>query len=152
MGFPCVNSAKYLGVPYNNRISIKFSLQKFKPKIKFIFSKMYNFLKRAGFRERFNIWQLFISPLIRMCLSICGIAHSHTAKSNIETIQNFARSSLKKFCLAPRCAPSELFDYMIGLDHHFVSTLQNGWSKKALKHTEENWMSSMEGYMQYEYE
>jgi hypothetical protein len=79
-GFPIRNKAKYLGVTYNGTLSIQKSLAAFVPKEKYIFSRLYRTLRKADFRTRYNLWQVFICPLVRMVVSLVGEPDSHREK------------------------------------------------------------------------
>ena len=109
-------------------------------------------LKKSGFRERYNLWQVFIFPLYRMIISICEPAGSTTTEKNIQLLRQKARTSLKKFCLNPRCAPVELFDQMTKFNNYNLSELQSYWEIQALYHTNESVIENRKGYVQNEYE
>lgn len=68
--------AKYLGVKYNKTLDPSLAIREFRPKINYIFWKVYKVLKNADIRSRFNIWQIFVLPLLRMALSMIGVANS----------------------------------------------------------------------------
>jgi hypothetical protein len=72
MGIKVKRKAKYLGLSYNADLNLKYSIQCFKPKIQYVSYKLYRLLKIANFRTRFNLWQVFIMPLIRMIISAVG--------------------------------------------------------------------------------
>lgn len=131
MGIPLVGQAKYLGVHYNEYLSVDFSIEGFKKKESFIFSKIYRILKCSGFRERYNLWQIFVAPLYRMCISMCGPYGSHRSKANFKIIQSRARASLKKFCLTPRTAPTGMFDMMIGFSDEYLNGRLMEWDRLA---------------------
>lgn len=71
-GFPLRKTAKYLGVTYDGKLSIKKSLTAFEKKEQFVFIKLYRVLKMTDFRTRYNLWQVFINPLFRMVISLAG--------------------------------------------------------------------------------
>ena len=71
-GIPIRKHAKYLGVTYNQTLSVKVSLAAFDQKIKWTQAKLYRVLKAADFRTRFNLWQILVCPLYRMVLSVVG--------------------------------------------------------------------------------
>jgi hypothetical protein len=72
MGIKVKREAKYIGLSYNADLNIKHSIQCFKKKIQYVNYKLYRLLKIANFRTRFNLWQVFIMPLIRMIISAVG--------------------------------------------------------------------------------
>jgi hypothetical protein len=72
MGIKVKREAKYLGLSYNADLNIKHSTQCFKLKIQYVNYKLYRLLRIANFRTRFNLWQMFIMPLIRMIISVVG--------------------------------------------------------------------------------
>lgn len=113
-GIPIKKQAKYLGVPYNRFLSISFTLNSFQPKIQFIFFRLYRLLKTSEFRVRYNLWQVFVSPLYRMALTIAGEPNSQRARLTFNEIRQCLRRSLKKFTLVPRSASQEFFDSIIG--------------------------------------
>ena len=112
---PIKSSAKYLGVFYNDQLSIEYSLKKLEPKINFIKLKLSSFRRQADFRTNYNLWQIFISPLIRMIVSLIGEWKSARAKKGFELIRKFSRKTLKEFTKSPRYAPNFIFDYLIAL-------------------------------------
>ena len=75
-GIAVKKEAKYLGVKYNKSLDPSVAMRDFKPKINYIFWKVYKVLKNADVRSRFNIWQIFVLPLLRMVLSMIGVANS----------------------------------------------------------------------------
>ncbi len=95
-------NAKYLGVWYNKYMNLDFSLSKIKVKENFIFHKLYNLLRKCQFREKLNLWQIFIAPLYRMIVSVCGPVGSDVARRNFDAMRTKMRTSLKRFCLCPR--------------------------------------------------
>jgi hypothetical protein len=72
MGIKVKRQAKYLGINYNVDLNINYSLKSFKPKINYICYRLYRMLRMADFRTRYNLWQVFVMPLIRMVISSVG--------------------------------------------------------------------------------
>jgi hypothetical protein len=64
--------AKYLGLNYNVDPNFDHNLKSFKPKINYICYRLYRMLRMADFRTRYNLWQVFVMPLIRMAISSVG--------------------------------------------------------------------------------
>ena len=79
-GFPIRKTAKYLGVTYDGSLSVKKALTAFKSKEKFIFFQLFRVLRQSDFRVRYNLWQIFICPLIRMVVSLSGEPGSQREK------------------------------------------------------------------------
>lgn len=130
-GFPIRRSAKYLGVTYDGSLSVKKSLEALKPKENFVFFSLYRVLRKTDFRTRYNLWQVFICPLIRMVVSLAGEPNSHREKESFGTIRDAMRRSLKRFTLCPRTSSSEFYnDLARASDQELGSILQQA-SKKA---------------------
>jgi hypothetical protein len=72
MGIKVKREAKYLGLSYNANLNINHSIQCLKPKMQYVTYKLYRLLRIANLRTRFNLWQVFIMPLIRMIISAVG--------------------------------------------------------------------------------
>jgi hypothetical protein len=72
MGIKVKRQAKYLGLNYNVDLNINYSLKSSKPKINYIYYRLYRMLRMADFRTRYNLWQIFVMPLIRMVISSVG--------------------------------------------------------------------------------
>ena len=151
MGISVKKEAKYLGVWYNNNLCVDFSLKKLKPKEGFIFSKLYRLLKISDFRTRYNLWQIFIQPLYRMILSICGPRGSNRAKINSEKTRKKARTSSKRFCLCPKTAPVEIFDEMSKISINSTNRMHQQWESKAEEHTGYDRESQRDNYMNFSY-
>lgn len=113
-GIKVKRQAKYLGVNYNVDLSIKYSLRRFKAKIQYVNFRLYRLIRMADFRTRFNLWQVFIMPLIRMVISTVGEWKSKRCEEAFELIQRFIRTTMRRMTCAPRNASSEVFDYISG--------------------------------------
>lgn len=135
IGYPVKNSAKYLGVWYNKHLNLGFTLSKIVLKENFIFYKLYYLLKKCQFREKLNLWQIFIAPLYRMVVSICGPVGSDIAGKNFAVLRTRMRASLKRFCLCPKQSPVILFDSLIKASDWKLSQLQKSWIDKIQKHS-----------------
>ena len=82
-GISFKENAKYLGVRYNKQVDVKRALNEFKPKSNFIFSRLFRLLKKSDCRSRYNLWQIFVLPLIRMTISMIGVAESHRCQEQM---------------------------------------------------------------------
>jgi len=125
MGIQVKREAKYLGVVYNNRLNVEFSIKSFKPKVRYVSFRLYRFIRMADFRTRLNMWQVFIMPLIRMIISTIGEWKSKRCETAFEQIMRFMRTTLRRMTGAPRNASSEVFDYISGWDkRRFVDLIK----------------------------
>jgi len=109
MGIPIKTKAKYLGVPYNLTLKCEYTIQQFKPKMLYIFHRLFPILKRTDFRTRFNLWQIFVKPLYRMVFSLLSFPRSIRGQRGQRNIEQAMRISLKKFTLSPKQADNRVF-------------------------------------------
>ena len=71
-GMKVNRSAKYLGLVYNLDLSFKHSIRSFESKINYIRYRLFRMLRITNFRTRYNLWQVFVMPLVRMLVSAVG--------------------------------------------------------------------------------
>lgn len=112
LDIPLRLSAKYLGVHYNSQLDVKFALRKIEAKSNFIRWKLGQVRWRADFRTNYNLWQIFISPLIRMVVSLVGEWNSARARDSFQEIRRMARKTLREFTNSPKYSPNALFDFL----------------------------------------
>ena len=145
-------SVKYLGAHYNSHLSIKFSIDALKAKESFIFSKLYRFLRISDFRVRYNLWQVFIAPLLRMIVSLCGPVGNLRASTNFKIIRLRARTSLKRLCFAPRASLTCVFDAMTNFSDGHLDMLLQRWRWLGEKRTGSTIITDRLGYLHLEYD
>lgn len=120
-------SAKYLGVKYDHRLDVSTAFGDYKPKLNFIFFKLYRTLKKSDHRTRYNLWQIFVLPLLRMSISLIGVAESERCKQQSELIIDEMRRTLKKFMLLPRSSPKIIVDSMTNYSSAIIKDLLKYW-------------------------
>ena len=106
-------------------------------KIRFIYSKLWKTLRATDCRTRFNLWTIFVGPLMRMTLSMVGFSDIYLGKKVVEEISIFARKSIKKFLLAPKSAPNLIIDFMNKFDPTACKEIVESQLEKAFTHTQE---------------
>ncbi len=136
-GFPIRKKAKYLGVTYDGSLSVEKSLAAFVPKERYIFFRLYRVLRRADFRTRYNLWQVFICPLIRMVVSLVGEPNSHRGMESFREIRKAARRSLKQFTLCPRGSDTEFFDELSRTSDQELNFILSRSNATALRRIQE---------------
>jgi len=124
-GIKIVKSAKYLGVVYDNRLSVKYTLSTFVPKVNYIRYRLRNLRSSSDPRTNYNLWAVFIAPLIRMAVSVIGETNSMRARKGFEEIRTASRKHLKSFLMCPSFAPSFIFDELTGAsDEHLFEIMR----------------------------
>ena len=78
---------KYLGVKYNKSLNVSVAFKEYSAKRNFIFFRLYRLLKQSNFRIRYNLWQVFVLPLLQMLVSMIGVADSHRFREQVESIK-----------------------------------------------------------------
>ena len=82
---PVKLSARYLGVYYNRTLNYEFTIKAYDRKIAYIFHRLFPILKKADLKTKFNLWQIFIKPLLNMTLTTVGYQRSGRASKCFET-------------------------------------------------------------------
>ena len=72
-GIKVKRPSKYLGLVYNWDLSFNHSIRLFEPKINYIRYRLFRMLRITDFRTRYNLWQLFVIPRIRIQVSTVGM-------------------------------------------------------------------------------
>ena len=100
-------------------------------KINFIFFRLYRLLKQSDCRTRYNLWQIFVLPLLRMPVSMIGVADSHRFREQVESIKKELRCALKKFMLLPRSSPSCIIGPMTNYDEAAIFGMVEPWEEQS---------------------
>ena len=131
-------SAKYLGVKYNKSLNATVAFKDYSAKINFIFFRLYRLLKQSDCRTRYNLWQIFVLPLLRMPVSMIGVADSHRFREQVESVKKEMRCTLKKFMLLPRSSPSCIIDPMTNYDEAAIVRMVERWEEQSEGRTKQH--------------
>ena len=137
VGIKVKKAAVYLGVGYNNILSLNYSIKCINKKISYTFLRLYPVLKKVRFKVRVFLWKIIVWPVFMMLFSLAGPSRSMTADKNIELILKRAQISLKKFTLSPRNAGCEWFVRILNTQKEEIHLGLNKIEKDTEKHVRE---------------
>ena len=126
---PIVDTYKYLGVIFEQKLTHKSHLKWLKSRFTFLSIKLSPILRQISLKYSYNLWQILIKLLLDP-LSILGALE--TAKCHKDNIERLFRYSLKLFLKLGTTTPTETLSFISGYNiltrgHILVDDAMKRW-------------------------
>jgi len=109
-GYPILFEYRYLGTILNEKLSIHSQVKFIKSKAFFIGNKLMPLLRCSSLESRYNLWQIFISPLFEYLIPLLSAEEYITHQNNVERLQ---RSTFRQFTFFCKTVPESLIEKLM---------------------------------------